>query len=57
MRTELIDTPRGHQRNGFLIRPRRYYQISDLGNRVLDELSQEWKSISSAVNGLLNNGD
>jgi DNA-binding PadR family transcriptional regulator len=38
-------------------RPRRYYQISDLGNRVLDELSQEWKSISSAVNGLLNNGD
>ncbi len=34
-------------------RPRRYYKINELGSRVLADLSLEWKSISQAVNGLL----
>lgn len=34
-------------------RPRRYYRISNVGEQALGDLSQEWKSISKAVNGLL----
>jgi len=35
-------------------RPRRYYQISSDGQRLLDELTIEWKELSTIIQKLLN---
>ena len=34
-------------------RPRRYYRISARGRRVLEELTEDWKSLSRALGRLL----
>ncbi|MQC25883.1 MAG: PadR family transcriptional regulator [Chloroflexi bacterium] len=34
-------------------RPRRYYRISDLGQKALKDLGDEWQSISKAINDIL----
>jgi PadR family transcriptional regulator PadR len=34
-------------------RPRRYYQISTLGEQVLKDLRAEWASLSKAINDIL----
>ena len=34
-------------------RPRRYYQISELGRAILGDLSREWTQISDTINKFL----
>ncbi len=34
-------------------RPRRYYQLSDLGERTLNQLSDEWHRLSEVVERLM----
>lgn len=35
-------------------RERRYYQLSDTGKRMLEQLTEEWRNLNSAVTPLLN---
>jgi len=38
-------------------RPRKYYQLSDLGMQVYQHLRQEWASLAEGVNRLMNGGE
>lgn len=35
-------------------RERRYYRLSDTGKRMLEQLTEEWRNLNSAVTPLLN---
>lgn len=35
-------------------RERRYYQLSDTGKRMLEQLTEEWRNLNNAVTPLLN---